>query len=213
MQKVRNATSVIIVGILAVAIFLALAPSHAQQFPAGQTAKIAVVDVPKALTECLENKAREEYSEELNVKIRAEMERLGRESDEIRLELENALEPDSDAYKARLRDFFDKAALRESYQKYQEQVLTTEAQVWIEKLYQKFLDEVARVAQADGIGLVLGKDATPIQARSRGDITSLIRTRKVLYNSQFLDITGKVMTNMDRAYEKEKLDKAKASVK
>lgn len=167
-----------------------------------------MVDVAKALSECQENKAREKYSEDLTLKIRSELERLSREADEIRQELENALNPDSETYKARLRDFFDKSALRESYEKYQEQLLTTEAQVWIESLYQKFLDEVGKVAQQDGIGLVFGKDATPIQARSRAEVAALIRTRKVLYNSQFLDITGKVMTSMDRAYQQAQVKKS-----
>ena len=213
MQHIKNRIGVVILITLVLAVILGLTRSQAQPFSAAQPTKIVVVDVPTVLTECQENKAREKYSEELNVKIRAEMEKLSRESDEIRQELENALEPDSEAYKARLRDFFDKAALRESYQKYQEQVLTTEAQVWIEGLYQKFLDEVARLAQQEGISLVLGKDATPLQARSRADITAAIRTRKVLYNSQFLDITPKVLAGMDRAYEKEKLKKATPAAK
>ena len=199
--------STVLVMVIAVAFGLAwiFRASEAQDYAtASGGQKIAVIDVVRVLRDSQENKDREKYSQQLNLKVRSEMEKLTREADEIRQELENALQPGSDEYKERLQEWFNKTALRESYEKAQTEILSSEAQLWTEALYQKLLDEVATVAQNEAISVVLGKDSSPIQSLKLSDLYTLIQRRKILYNSPFVDLTDKVLANMDRAYQRQK---------
>ena len=101
-----------------------------------------------------------------------------------------------------MQQYFNKSALYEAYRKGQPQVLAAETQAWMEALYQKFLDQVAELARVEGVSIVLNKDEVP-------DITTMIRNRRLIYNSPSLDITARVMENLDRDYSRSKAAKAK----
>ncbi len=171
--------------------------------PSGEL-KIAVVDVAKVLSECQANLDRQKDSQEKEKKINAELEVIKNESDSLKNELENILKPGSKEYDEKLQLWFDKLALLESRKKAQNKIFGFETQAWMETLYERFLKEVASVARQEGITLVLEKDDSPISAEKISDLYTLIRMRKVLYNAPTLELTAKVLENMDRAYEAEK---------
>ncbi|OQA01750.1 MAG: Outer membrane protein (OmpH-like) [Planctomycetes bacterium ADurb.Bin412] len=169
--------------------------------------KIGVVNVSRVLTECQENLDREKSIQEKQNQIKAKIQELETEANEIRNELENVLKPGSPESAARMQEWFNKMALKEAYEKGQMKSLETDTQVWTETLYQKFLDEVNRIARQKGLTLVLNKDEMSVRQRNLDDLLSMIRSRRILYSAPTLDLTAEVLENMDKAYEKEKAGK------
>jgi len=194
--------------VLSLIVFLIAAWGYRQssaQVPAASSElKIAVVDVAKVLSECQANLDRQNQSQEKEKKINADLEVIKNESDALKNELENILKPGSKEYDEKLQQWFDKLALLESRKKAQNKIFTFETQAWMETLYERFLKEVASIARQEGISLVIEKDDSPISTEKISDLYTMIRMRKVLYNAPTLDLTAKVLENMDRAYEAEK---------
>ena len=171
--------------------------------------KMAVVNVIKVLTECQENLDKEKEGLAKKKKIKEQMEKLALEADSIKLEMQNALEPDSKEYNKRMKDWFDKKFELKSLEEYQKEVLTVESEVWTKTLYEKLLEEIGNLARQKGLSLVLSKDETPLKERKLSELYNLILSRKVLYNSSTLDITEELHKRIDLAYEQEKASAAK----
>ncbi len=164
--------------------------------------KVAVVNVSEVLTKCQENLDREDFIKEKEQEFTTKLNQLKTEADSIRQEIETAVKPGTKEHLELMQQYFNKSALYEAYRKGQPQVLATETQAWMETLYNKFLNQVAELARVEGITLVLNKDEVP-------DITTMIRNRRLIYNSPSLDITARVMENLDRDYSRAKAAKAK----
>ena len=194
----------ILTAALVAAGFLGFQATVAQPAPA-DAPRFAAVNVMKALTECQENLDREKVIDQREQDFQTKLDQLKAEASEIRQELEQALKPGTPEYLERMQEFFNKMALAEAYDKGQRQAFAAETQAWMEMLYRKFLDQVAELARLEGLQIVFAKDELPIQqAENLGELTSAIRSRKVLFASPTLDITGRVMERMDRAYTQEK---------
>jgi Skp family chaperone for outer membrane proteins len=164
--------------------------------------KVAVVNVSEVLTKCQENIDRESFIKDKETEFTTKLNQLKAEADSIRQEIEGAVKPGTKAHLDLMQQYFNKSALFEAYRKGQPQVLAAETQSWMEALYLNFLNQVAEVARVEGISIVLNKDEVP-------DITTMIRNRRLIYNSPSLDITARVMENLDRAYSRAKAAKAK----
>jgi Skp family chaperone for outer membrane proteins len=171
------------------------------------TLKIAVVNVAKVLSECQANLDREKTSKDTDKKINEELATIKRDADAMKEELEGVLKSGTKEYNDKLQEWFNKRALFEARQKGQNQIFAAETQAWMETLYHKLLEEVANVARQENVTLVLDKDDTTMKPEKIQDLYNLIRTRKVLYNTPTLDLTAKVLENMDRQYEQEKAGK------
>ena len=197
-MSVRTAVVLAILVVIGVGVFCAYQPSEAQSSVLQEAGKVGVVDVAMVLQECQEYKDREKASVEKRQELNAKLEELAAKADAVRQELENALQPDSKEYSDRLQEWFDLQAMYKARK--EGQVLAAETQAWTEALYQKLLDEVARVADQQQVPLVLTSDSTPVKSRNMGDLIALIRTRSVLFRSPRLDLTNTVLENMDRAY-------------
>ena len=164
--------------------------------------KVAVVNVSEVLTRCQENLDRENFIKEKEQEFTNKLNQLKAEADSIRQEIESAVKPGTEEHLDLMQQYFNKSALYEAYRKGQPQVLAAETQAWMETLYQKFLDQVAEIARVEGISIVLNKDEVP-------DIATMIRNRRLIYNSPSLDITANVLENLDRDYSRAKAAKAK----
>jgi Skp family chaperone for outer membrane proteins len=166
---------------------------------------LAVVDVMKVLTQCQENLDREQVIEKREQEFEAKLNTLKQQAQAIREELEQALKPGTDEYMTRMQEWFNKTALVEAYDKGQRQAFAAETQAWMEMLYRKFLDETAELARLEEISLILAQDNLPLdQATKLSELSGAIRSRKVLYASPTLEVTGRVMERMDRSYAQHK---------
>jgi len=164
--------------------------------------KVAVVNVSEVLTKCQENIDRENLVKEKEQEFTSKLNQLKAEAEDIRNQIEGAVKPGTKEHMELMQQYFNKSALYEAYRKGQPQVLAAETQAWMEALYQKFLSQVAELARVEGFSIVLNKDEVP-------DITTMIRNRRMIYNRPSLEITAKVMENMDREYSRAKAAKAK----
>ena len=58
---------------------------------------------------------------------------------------------------------------------------------------------------------MLAKDSSTLQSRSLTEMFAQIRSRKVLYHSEVIDITTEVTNAMDMAYQRDKAAAQQAS--
>ena len=199
----KKTTVVILLALAALLAIWNFQVSQAQQNVDGPL-KIAVVNVTKVLTECQANLDREKLTRTKETEIKSKLAALDAESNVIRQELENALEPGSDEYKNQLIKWFDKMAQREAYEKAQKQIFAAETQAWMENIYQQFLDKIAQIAQSQNINVVINKDEIDLRPQNLNELTAMIRSRKVLFNSPNLDLTAQITEELDQAYNQKK---------
>ena len=64
--------------------------------------------------------------------------------------------------------------------------------MWTEKMYLEVLNAVGKIAKQKGYDLVLEKDEIELPAASATELMLIIRTHKVLYNNDDMDITSEV---------------------
>ncbi|KPK72225.1 MAG: hypothetical protein AMJ79_15895 [Phycisphaerae bacterium SM23_30] len=175
--------------------------SQSQQVGPSAPVKIAVVNVTKVIVECQEYLARQKMNEENDKRLTAQLNLMRTEAEAIKAELDaNVFKPGSKEYKDQMLKYFEKVSMMETFQKSQQQLITMEHQTWMEGLYQKLLTEVTKIAQQEGISLVLNNDETDVQATSVQELNNMIISRKVLYRTARIDITDRVLKNMDAAY-------------
>ena len=202
----RKTTSFLaIMAVLAIALVWTQRAPQAQAAPAPATGlNIAVVNVSKILTDCKEYADHEKQTAQKGEQIKAKLEQLSKEIESLQKEIEVALEPGSAEYLERLQEWINKRALYQAYSDGQKQVLEAEHQAWAETLYTKLLEEVEKIAQAEGIDLILNKDQSPLNTRKLSDLLEVIRGRKVLYSTTELDLTDKVLDSLNQRYAAEK---------
>jgi Skp family chaperone for outer membrane proteins len=195
-------------GVFVVALALAgsFPTSQAQTSAPATALKLGVVNIVKVLTECQANADYREKNLEKRRQIKTEVERLKTEADAIQKELEsNVLQSGSEEYKKRMEEWFSKVAQAKVHEETQTQAMAALTQAWMEQLYQMMVQEITRIAHQDGLDLVLEYDDSPLEAKNPGELERAIMTRKVLYGSAHLDLTGRVLEAMNKMYEAEKV--------
>lgn len=94
----------------------------------------------------------------------------------------------------------EKRAMLEARQKLYEQQLLEKEKQWTENLYEQILEVIKRVAQDKGLDIVLAKEEFNFPAESTNELLLTIKTSKVLYHGQQLDITNDVLAAVDGEY-------------
>lgn len=159
--------------------------------------RMALVNVAKVMQQCQEKLDRDELMRKRAEKFTARLEQLRAEAQALRNELEQAVQPNTAEFRRLRQEWTDKAALYESYQKGQREIISLETQQWAANLYDHVLEEVAKVARQERISLVLNLDDIEVQQR---DMEMIILGRKVIYNTPGLDITARVLQQLDAVY-------------
>jgi len=192
---------IIFVAVIAAALWCYQA-SEAQSSAGPTVLKVGVVKVAEVLMRCQENLDREKEGMEKQRKITEEFKKLDAEAEAIKQELQNALQPGTDQFKERRKEWFHKEAQLQALKEYEKESLTIESQMWTESLYQKLLDEIKIVSRQEGLSLVLNNDESKLKGRKLQDMLNMILNRKILYSAPTLDITAQVLENLDAAYAK-----------
>jgi len=192
----------IVFAVIAVAALWCYQASEAQSSAGPAVLRVGVVNIADVLTNCRENLDREKEGQEKQRKITEEFKKLVAEAEAIKQELQNALQPGSDQFRERRKEWFHKEAQLQALKEYEKESLTIESQMWTEALYQKLLDEIKSMARQEGLSLVLNNDESRLKGRKLQDMLNLILNRKVLYSAPTLDITAQVLENLDAAYAK-----------
>jgi len=190
---------VLILAVISVALWC-YSGSEAQQPAAPTAVKVGVVNILKVLSECQAKLDKDKQDQQKQEQLLSELKKLKAEADEIQQELQNVLKPNSQAFKDRREQWFNKQAHIQGFTDFHKEDYAAESQAWLETLYETVIEEVTEVARQKGISLMLNKDELPV----KGVNADFVFARKVLYNAPSMDMTAVVLANIDLAYEKEK---------
>lgn len=158
--------------------------------------KIGVVSVKQIFKDCKRNiKYREEAKAEYE-KLAGELKKL-----EADIEADKAglvtLKAGSSDHTEQIKEILVKQSTLQAHQKFYEQQLELQDQRWTEELYQDILKATEEVAKEKGLALVFENSRVELPALSPQDLMMTIRTNKVLYGDDSVDITDEVLEKVD----------------
>ena len=159
-------------------------------------ARIAVVSIDSLLLQSKKHAQWQLQMEEQEAAKMAELQKMAAEIDLLRKDMDTRKVGSKD-YLELARQGAMKRATLEATEKFYEQEITLIAQQWTEKLYKEVLVAIEKVATSQNLDMVLAREE--LNNASSREIMTLIRTSKVLYHNQQLDITNEVLTVLDAA--------------
>jgi Skp family chaperone for outer membrane proteins len=164
--------------------------------PATGTTKIGLVSVRSIFQNCKKNTDYKAKMMAEQDKIIAELEKLNKEVDALQADLKTRKAGSEDALKL-MKDITEKKASLEGQKQYYQEQFKVKDQMWTEKMYVEILDTVGKIAKQKGYDLILEKDDIELPAASATELMLMIRTHKVLYYSEDMDITSDVLAVVD----------------
>lgn len=183
--------------------------------PAGQPCcgtKVGVVDLVRVFNECRQTKALSAKMQEYRKDLSNEKDKKQEEVNGLREQLEG-FSPDSADYFKRREELTRKRIDLEVWQGVKLDELGEHHLRWIKRTYKMVTEEVATVAKARGIELVVTREEmdVPTTADTAKIITATMQqilNRKVVYSDPSLDMTDEVLKRLDGAFEKAGGEKA-----
>ena len=173
---------------------------YRQGMAAGQEliapARIGVVDVTTILENSKKHRQWQEKMREEETKMRTELQDMREELKKLEGQM-SVLKRGSSDYFAGMNQYSQKKAIYEARNAFYEEKITTEMQQWTEKLYTEFLAVVEKTAAEMSLDMVLADEPLEVPAPSLRDFMLTVKTRKVLFHRQTLDITEEVMRRLD----------------
>lgn len=161
-------------------------------------AKIGVVSIRRAFESSKRNTQWQADMERDSKKIVAELEKLSAEITAVRADMETR-KPGSSDYLNLMRETMEKSASLEAKEKFYQQDLTMKEQRWTETLYLRVLEAASKVAQEQGLDLVLAKDENKFPAANANELMLIIKTSKIMYSNDEVDVTDAVIAMLDKS--------------
>ncbi len=161
-------------------------------------AKIAVVNIEKLLVDSKKNELFETSFKADTEKVTAGLKKLDEEILDGRESLRH-LKPTSDDYAKRGRELMEKEMALETRTKYMKQEFARRRQKWLEFSFRAILEEIDKVAKAEGYDMVMAKEGYHWPSASSNELMLVIQTTKVLYHADKMDITEKVLESWNAA--------------
>ncbi|MBN1818016.1 MAG: OmpH family outer membrane protein [Sedimentisphaerales bacterium] len=159
-------------------------------------AKVGVVNVNSILQNSKKHKAWQEKMGAEETQIKAEMDKLKSELDFMKKDMAT-LKTGSPEYIKLMREAAEKDGIYQAKQQYYEQEMTLKVKVWTESLYQDIQAKIAEVAKTNGLDIVLGAEDVELPGANMRELLLDIKTNKVLYHAEGLDITTEVLAVLD----------------
>ena len=199
-------TRIIILGFFICAVFLSFgfAQSAAKPKPKDEIAaaspagnmKIGLLSVRKIFQE---SKRNDKYREQTKIEQDSAIADLQKLKDEI-----NAAEAGLKTRKQGTKDYIDlaqelaqkKASLPVKEDYYQQRFISQDQQ-WTEQFYKDVLDKSVVVAKEKGLNIVFEHDEPEFPIKAADELMMTIRTNKLLYCDNGIDITNAVMALVD----------------
>jgi len=203
-MMMKNGVIIVIFMLLIGVLLVNYQPIQAQLLGPQAPTKIGVVNVYKVLSECQENIARQQLTMAKEQSLLQKLNAMSKQAEAIKAELDaDVLKPGSEEYKAQVLKLFELNGQIQSFQEGQQQLFAMETQAWMEGLYQKFLNQVATVAQQQRYTVILNNDESGVQMPDLDSLTNMIRTRKIVYRAIEIDITALILEKMNGEYNDE----------
>ena len=161
-------------------------------------ARTGVVNMQKVLIEGDKNKS-------WDIMIQAEAEGMRSELTQLRNEILAGDEklktksPDSSDYTRLSRELMEKTATLKAKEEFFQQDMMSRQQRWAEKSFKEVLKATEAVAKDKGLDIVLVKEEYQWPLNNANELMLVMRTTKVLYSSEELDVTDAVLATWNAA--------------
>jgi len=160
------------------------------------SSKIGAVSIRKLFMECKKNAKYREQAKAEQDKAIEELQQLRAEIKAAEAALET-LKPGSKDYLERVQELAQKRALLPIRQEYYQQQFADKDKQWTEQLYKDTLGFINEVAASKGLDMVFEVDEPEFPIASPDELMLTIRTHKLLYKGNCVDITAEVMAKLD----------------
>ena len=196
-MKIKNIVIVIVVSVV-MSLCVLHGKSTAKSQPEILPVRIAVVSMRKVLAESEKNAEFEKSITAEGEKIKESLMELEEEIIQGR-EVLRRFKPTSSDYQKRSQDLIEKEISLEAKNKSFQQQFSARQQTWAEETFKAVLKVVDKVAKSKGYDMVLAKEDYQWPAINANELMIVIKTSKVLYSSDEMDITDDVLIAWNKA--------------
>ena len=161
-------------------------------------ARTAIVSIRKVLAESEKNVAFEKNITEEARKVKEQLREIESEIAQDR-EVLSRFKPTSRDYRKRSQAIMEKELKLEAQKKSFQQQFEARQQTWAEESFKAVLKQTEKVAESKGYDLVLAKEDYQWPSVNANELMMVIKTSKVLYHSEHLDITDEVLEAWNNA--------------
>jgi Skp family chaperone for outer membrane proteins len=156
------------------------------------TLRIGAVRIRTVFKDCKKNGEHQKQLTAEQNRIIAELEKLSKEIEALKADLMTR-KPDSSDHLDLTLQIMDKQAQLGARKEFYQQQIMLKDQRWTEQLYKEILEAVEQVAKTKGLDVVLAKEELDFPTESQTELMLAIRTHKLLYSADGLDITQDVV--------------------
>jgi outer membrane protein len=188
--------------ILAAALAWHAGASTATMRPPAQPTAVATLDIVTVFEQLNERSTLESQLKNRVEKRQSQLDEINKSIQAIQADLETTLKPGTDEYKERVRQFMEQRAVAEARRTALQQIISIDQGAMRRQLYTKIQDAVKRIAERDGIDIVIFDDSVlPVpEDASDNDVYRTIITKGIIYRHDSIDLTQRVITLMNNEY-------------
>lgn len=188
--------------ILAAALAWHAGATTANMRPPAQPTAIATIDIVDVFEQLKERTVLEEQLKNRVQTRQAQLDEINERIKGIQADLETTLKPGTDQYKERVREFMEQRAVAEARRTALQQIISIDQGAMRRSLYTKIQAAISKISERDGIDIVVLDDsAFPIpEDAADTDVYRSIITKGIIYRHDAVDITQRVITQMNNEY-------------
>ncbi len=159
--------------------------------------KVGVVSIRTVIENTKKKAQFEELFKAEGEKVMAQLKKSEAEIDALRADMNTRVKGSGD-YMDLMRQGMEKQATLKAKDEFHQKQFALMQQDWTEKIYKEILAAVEKTAQEMGLDMVLAKEDYQFPAASNNELLLTIKTSKVLYSLDELDITNEVLATLDK---------------
>ncbi len=160
-------------------------------------ARIGVVNIRRVFEKNKKNEQWQKQMEQERDAMVEHMEKMAKEIEAAKADMATRKKGSKD-YQNLMQEIMEKRAQLEARKKFYEQDLVQKEKNWNEQMYQNILEKIKEHAQKRGLDMVLAKEELTFPTQDVQDLLLTIRTTKVLYSNDMVDITSDVLNAIDK---------------
>jgi Skp family chaperone for outer membrane proteins len=162
-----------------------------------KSSKIGVVSIRRVFENSKKNIKWQSDMDQERRQMVAELEKIAIEIKAIKADMDTRKLGSTD-YQNLMRNSMEKESGLEAKEKFYQQHLSMKEHRWTEQFYVDTLAAASKVAEELELDLVLAKDENEFPASGANELMMIIKTSKIMYNSQNLDVTNEVIVILDK---------------
>ena len=158
--------------------------------------RVGIVSLRTVLEQCDKNAAANKKFEADGQRITRELKSLQDEATSLEAIIKTR-KPGSDDYMEKMQQLMQKRAILEAKDKFHQQEFAIQQQKFAEELLQEVIVVTGEVAKSYGLDIVLAKEEFEFPVESSNELMLVIKTSKVLYYDDKLEITADILAAMN----------------